>query len=297
MRLLSLPLVTVVVVLHAPDRVLPCVHDVLLVPVSGAPSGQRHSSDGGSARYLRLRSVRRRRSIGNPAGGSLAKASVGGEQTLVKQNADASVGHGEYTRLDKTGVDADDIGCHEKQGPPECGHDQRDGPPSPEDRTEQKHRRNHLDTLLLPIYARSSQPAGVQWRTELYLSAAVPVGRSARYLRHDRAFDRARPDGWSAAVPIETSRFPLCPCAEPSRLAFTWHFPDEPESVVALDLEPSATASELRLTHSALGDLVTSYRDGWCVHLSYLEAAALATPLPASMFWQLYGTIAQLNAR
>jgi hypothetical protein len=46
-----------------------------------------------------------------------------------------------------------------------------------------------------------------------------------------------------------------------------------------------------------LADLTPSYRDGWCAHLSYLEAAALGTPLPASMFWQLHGTIAQLNLR
>ena len=85
--------------------------------------------------------------------------------------------------------------------------------------------------------------------------------------------------------------------AEPGRLAFTWHFPDEPESEVQLDLDESESATELRLTHRALGDLATSYRDGWCVHLSYLEAAALATPLPPSMFWRLHGTIAQLSVR
>jgi uncharacterized protein YndB with AHSA1/START domain len=85
--------------------------------------------------------------------------------------------------------------------------------------------------------------------------------------------------------------------AEPSRLTFTWHFPDEPESEVTIELTASADATELRLTHTALGDLASSYRDGWCVHLSYLEGAALGTPLPPSMFWRLHGTIAQLNTR
>jgi uncharacterized protein YndB with AHSA1/START domain len=84
---------------------------------------------------------------------------------------------------------------------------------------------------------------------------------------------------------------------EPSRLDFTWHFPDEPPSKVALELEESDGLTDLRLSHSALGDLAGSYRDGWCVHLSYLEAAALGTPLPASMFWRLHGTVAQLNMR
>ena len=86
-------------------------------------------------------------------------------------------------------------------------------------------------------------------------------------------------------------------CAEPSRLEFTWHFPDEPASNVAFELSESNGITALRLSHSALGDLADSYRDGWCVHLSYLEAAALGTPLPLSMFWQLHGTVAQLNLR
>ena len=86
-------------------------------------------------------------------------------------------------------------------------------------------------------------------------------------------------------------------CAEPSRLDFTWHFPDEPPSKVALVLGEADGITDLRLSHSGLGDLAESYRDGWCVHLSYLEAAALGTPLPASMFWRLHGTVAQLNKR
>ena len=86
-------------------------------------------------------------------------------------------------------------------------------------------------------------------------------------------------------------------CTEPSRLHFTWHFPDEPASKVGIELEESDGVTDLRLSHSALGDLAGSYRDGWCVHLSYLEAAALGTPLPPSMFWRLHSTMAQLNLR
>jgi uncharacterized protein YndB with AHSA1/START domain len=85
--------------------------------------------------------------------------------------------------------------------------------------------------------------------------------------------------------------------AQPSRLDFTWHFPDEPASKVGLELEESSGLTDFRLRHSDLGDLTESYRDGWCVHLSYLEAAALGTPLPPSMFWRLHGTVAQLNLR
>lgn len=83
---------------------------------------------------------------------------------------------------------------------------------------------------------------------------------------------------------------------EPHRLAFTWHFPDEPPSEIARDLVGAGeAATDLRLTHRGLGDLTASYRDGWCVHLTYLEAAAPGTPLPASMFWQLHATVAALH--
>jgi uncharacterized protein YndB with AHSA1/START domain len=85
--------------------------------------------------------------------------------------------------------------------------------------------------------------------------------------------------------------------AEQSRLGFTWQFPDEPASEVGLGLENSGGLTDLRLRHGDLGDLSRSYRDGWCVHLSYLEAAALGTPLPPSMFWRLHGTMAQLGLR
>lgn len=85
--------------------------------------------------------------------------------------------------------------------------------------------------------------------------------------------------------------------AEPSRLEFTWRFPDEPASKVCLDLEELGGLTDFRLSHSNLGALREPYRDGWCVHLSYLEAAALGTPLPSSMFWRLHGTVAQLNLR
>lgn len=83
---------------------------------------------------------------------------------------------------------------------------------------------------------------------------------------------------------------------EPSRLEFTWHFPDEPVSVVRLSLDGHHDTTDLRLDHGDLGDLVEPYRPGWCAHLSYLEAAALETPLPPSMFWRLHGTMAQLGS-
>lgn len=85
---------------------------------------------------------------------------------------------------------------------------------------------------------------------------------------------------------------------EHSTLEITWEFPDEPPSAVAVALDEAADGGTgLRLVHRGLGDLAASYRDGWCVHLSYLEAAALGTPLPASMFWRLHATIAQLARR
>jgi uncharacterized protein YndB with AHSA1/START domain len=119
-----------------------------------------------------------------------------------------------------------------------------------------------------------------QWLGEL-VSGAVGAGSD---------FEVDHGDGYCC-------RSTVVACAEPNRLDFTWHFPDEPASKVAIELDESGGTTGLRLTHSALGDLAESYRDGWCVHLSYLEAAGLGTPLPPSMFWRLHGTMAQLNRR
>jgi len=48
--------------------------------------------------------------VGTPTGDGSAKASVGVEETLMDEDADAGVGPGEYAHPDQTGVDADDIG-------------------------------------------------------------------------------------------------------------------------------------------------------------------------------------------
>lgn len=81
----------------------------------------------------------------------------------------------------------------------------------------------------------------------------------------------------------------------PRDLSFTWEFPDEPASEVGLTLAPAPGGSQVTLRHAGLGDLTRSYLDGWCTHLSFLEGAALGTPLPFDLFWKLHGTIAALN--
>lgn len=80
----------------------------------------------------------------------------------------------------------------------------------------------------------------------------------------------------------------------PQTVEFTWNFPDEPASTVRISLEANEGGTKLRLVHQGLGALVPSYRLGWCVHLTYLEAAALGEPLPPSMFWSLHDTLARL---
>ena len=119
-----------------------------------------------------------------------------------------------------------------------------------------------------------------QWLGEL-VSGAVEAGS-------DFVVDHG--DGYCCRSTVVT-------CAEPSRLELTWHFPDEPASQVDVELEEADGTTDLRLVHRGLDDLAESYRDGWCVHLSYLEAASLGTPLPRSMFWRLHGTVARINAR
>lgn len=80
------------------------------------------------------------------------------------------------------------------------------------------------------------------------------------------------------------------------RLRHTWEFPGEHLSEVCWELRPDVRGTRLTLTHAGLEELLASYRDGWLVHLTYLEAAALGTPLATTMFWNLHSTFARLNA-
>ena len=80
-------------------------------------------------------------------------------------------------------------------------------------------------------------------------------------------------------------------------LGYTWKFPDEPVTDVSWKLSPIDHGTKLTLTHSGLSNLRASYRDGWLVHLTYLEACALGTPLPTAMFWNLHSAFSYLNAR
>lgn len=82
-----------------------------------------------------------------------------------------------------------------------------------------------------------------------------------------------------------------------AQLAMTWKFPDEPETRVSIDLGSTDGGCALVLSHHGLGDLIGSYADGWPVHLSYLEASALGDPLPASQFWNLHATMAELSGQ
>lgn len=80
-------------------------------------------------------------------------------------------------------------------------------------------------------------------------------------------------------------------------LAYSWRFPDEPVTEVSWTLSPGVSGTTLSLTHAGLKGLVSSYRDGWMTHLILLEAPALGTPLPPTMFWKIHATIAYLSAK
>lgn len=80
----------------------------------------------------------------------------------------------------------------------------------------------------------------------------------------------------------------------PRAIEFTWSFPDEPTSTVNITFEDAENETTLRLVHQGLGPLLPSYRVGWCVHLTYLEAAAIGQPLPPPMFWKLHETLTKL---
>ena len=80
-------------------------------------------------------------------------------------------------------------------------------------------------------------------------------------------------------------------------LRYSWLFPDEPASDVTFTLSAAGDLTRVQLTHRGLADLVPSYRDGWIVHLTYLEAAVLGIPLPKQFFWQLHATVASLGGK
>lgn len=85
-------------------------------------------------------------------------------------------------------------------------------------------------------------------------------------------------------------------CEVERTLRYSWKFPDEPATEVSWSLSSFDDGTKLRLTHSGLSKLLGSYRDGWLVHLTFLEASALGAPLPSTMFWNLYSTFAHINA-
>lgn len=138
-----------------------------------------------------------------------------------------------------------------------------------------------LDVAPMRAWECLTQPDLLaQWLGEL-VSGSVAVG-SEFVIDHGDAT-------WCSSTVVA--------CAAPSRLAFTWRFPDEPPSEVDITLDGQDGTTDLRLSHRGLAELSESYRDAWCAHLSYLEAAALGTPLPSAMFWRLHGTIATLAGR
>lgn len=82
--------------------------------------------------------------------------------------------------------------------------------------------------------------------------------------------------------------------ARPRVLRSTWEFPDEPPSVVEWSLVATDGGTTLTLAHTLTSDVVDSYRIGWPVHLTYLEAASLGEPLPPAMFWNFHATMTKL---
>ena len=86
------------------------------------------------------------------------------------------------------------------------------------------------------------------------------------------------------------------------RLGMSWEFPDEPPSRLSITLESADTQDggercQLRLQHSGLDELTSSYLPGWLTHLTYFECSLEATPLPSQAFWRLYETHRRLLDR
>ena len=76
---------------------------------------------------------------------------------------------------------------------------------------------------------------------------------------------------------------------EPERLlAMTWEFPDEPLSVLRIELTPDGGSTQLLLVHEGLGDETANYLPGWQTHLLFLEGLLRGDPRPMSGFWLVH---------
>ena len=65
--------------------------------------------------------------------------------------------------------------------------------------------------------------------------------------------------GWEGGGPME-----IVDLAAPNRLAYTWAYPPEPESVVTWELDGSEGKTRVTITHSGFGDRgVADYEAGW----------------------------------
>lgn len=65
--------------------------------------------------------------------------------------------------------------------------------------------------------------------------------------------------GWDGGGPVK-----IVDLDEPHRLAYTWAYPPEPESVVTWELEGSGGKTRVTITHSGFGERsVADYEAGW----------------------------------
>ncbi|MDF8264335.1 SRPBCC family protein [Luteipulveratus flavus] len=126
--------------------------------------------------------------------------------------------------------------------------------------------------------ALTSPPGMAEWLGEVVSGAVAP----------DESFVVDHGDGHRCASTVTA----LVPG---EALTYSWEFPDEPRSEVSWTLSPADEGTMLEVTHAGLGDLARSYRDGWTVHLTYLEASAHGVPLPSAMFWPLHATVVRLS--
>lgn len=93
-----------------------------------------------------------------------------------------------------------------------------------------------------------------------------------------------------------TQRSVVRVCEPASRLAVTWEFPGEPASAVDVRLAPTASGTDLTLTHTGVGELARDYAIGWHTHLLYLAAALRASPMALDRFWEVQERVARAYA-
>lgn len=134
--------------------------------------------------------------------------------------------------------------------------------------------RQTIDADQETVWRALTEPAGFEAWLGRY--EGPPLQRGARFrLWHDGTVH---------------SRHEIAQWRPTRMLTMSWDFPNEPPSLVHIDLEPAGTTTTVVLMQEGIDDPV-SYTAGWRVHLNFLAQYAGGSPRSFEHFWGDYETL------